>query len=194
MAYKGITFYSESEEEYTRIQKEESAFSRGTPYGIRAVANIAKMEEYLQGRILVVGCGDGLELEAMEKRGFRCAGIDISDVKIDEAVKRGLDAQVARADQKIPFRDDSFMTVYCAHTLEHMQDIDVAISEMRRVADRAVIIVPIEEAGSDNPAHTSPIFTKAYLKKLLGGTIVFEEFVKGTKKSPEDQYFIVVDF
>lgn len=194
MAYRGITFYSESEEEYTRIQKEESAMSRGTPYGIRAVENIGRMEEYLQGRILVIGCGDGLELEALEKRGFKCSGIDISDEKIDIAVKMGLDAQVARADQRIPFRDDSFMTVYCAHTLEHMQDIETAVAEIRRVADRAVIVVPIEEAGSDNPAHTSPIYTRAYLKKLLGGTVVFEEYKRGTKTSPEDQYFIVVDF
>jgi ubiquinone/menaquinone biosynthesis C-methylase UbiE len=45
--------------------------------------------------------------------------------------------------ERLPFEDNSFDTVVCTHTLEHVVDIRVAVNELRRVAkQRVVIVVP----------------------------------------------------
>lgn len=43
--------------------------------------------------------------------------------------------------EKIDFPDKYFDTVICAHTLEHVRDIDAAIFELRRVCRKKLIIV-----------------------------------------------------
>ncbi|MCR5427788.1 MAG: class I SAM-dependent methyltransferase [Lachnospiraceae bacterium] len=41
----------------------------------------------------------------------------------------------------IPFADGEFDTVICAHTLEHIADIDKAVAELRRVCGGRLIVV-----------------------------------------------------
>jgi SAM-dependent methyltransferase len=43
--------------------------------------------------------------------------------------------------ETLPFRDRSFDTVTCCHVLEHVQDFDGAVRELRRVARKRVVIV-----------------------------------------------------
>jgi SAM-dependent methyltransferase len=43
--------------------------------------------------------------------------------------------------EHLPFETGSFDTVVCTHTLEHVQHLTLAISELRRVAKRRLIIV-----------------------------------------------------
>lgn len=42
----------------------------------------------------------------------------------------------------LPFKDKVFDYAYTAHTLEHIEDIEQALSELQRVAKRGCIIVP----------------------------------------------------
>jgi SAM-dependent methyltransferase len=42
----------------------------------------------------------------------------------------------------LPFKDKVFDYAYTAHTLEHVEDIERALSELQRVAKRGCIIVP----------------------------------------------------
>jgi ubiquinone/menaquinone biosynthesis C-methylase UbiE len=45
--------------------------------------------------------------------------------------------------ERIPAPDKSFDYVTCCHTLEHVQDLEKAVAELKRVArDKLVIIVP----------------------------------------------------
>ena len=47
--------------------------------------------------------------------------------------------------EALPYPDDSFDTVVCTHTLEHVQRLGPALAELRRVArERVVIVVPQE--------------------------------------------------
>jgi ubiquinone/menaquinone biosynthesis C-methylase UbiE len=43
--------------------------------------------------------------------------------------------------ERLPFPDRAFDTVVCAHTLEHVQELEAAIRELRRVTARRLIIV-----------------------------------------------------
>lgn len=178
---------------YVEIQKEESAPSRvqeghsRNQYGESAVARVKMMLPFMYGRILNVGCGDGLETEAIIGGGFNVIGIDISDDKIDIAKEHGLEAIVGRM-EKLPFDDDSFDTVYCSHTLEHAEDLEKAISELERVSSRLVLIVPIETRGTANPAHTSPIINPEDFKDKFSGRILYERFIK-----PTDELVLVIN-
>tara|TARA_B100000614_G_scaffold255311_1_gene272103 strand:- start:54 stop:773 length:720 start_codon:yes stop_codon:yes gene_type:complete len=93
--------------------------------------------------VLDVGCGQGV-LAGKLSRNFKVAACDIN---IREQVKkRYKNVEFKAADiQKLPYEDNQFDTVICAHTLEHVLDFNRAVGELRRVASqRLIIILPKE--------------------------------------------------
>lgn len=88
---------------------------------------------------LDVGCGKGFLLDALRKvnPAATICGVDFSPEPRRPAnfVRSFVD--------RLPFGDRTFDTVICAHTLEHVTDFDVALSEIRRVCrNRLVVVVP----------------------------------------------------
>lgn len=74
-----------------------------------------------------------------------------SDVLVDkfltDSAERGSDLVIDRplvvADVcALPFKNKAFDYVYTAHTLEHVDDIELALKELSRVAKKGCIIVP----------------------------------------------------
>ena len=183
---------------YKELQDKESAFSRGTMYGDRLEREIEILEHFFKGDVLVVGCNDGRGMEKIQSYGHKVTGIDISPNKIREAKKHGLDV-IEGEMEELPFKDKEFNTVFCSHTLEHSRDITTAISELKRVGDRRlIIIVPIENENRQremkrlniwNEAHLSPIKSKEYLKELVGEKVLFEE----SSMVLEPEYKVVFD-
>ena len=47
--------------------------------------------------------------------------------------------------EALPFEDGAFDTVVCTHVLEHILDFGKALSELRRVAAKRVIIIVPQE-------------------------------------------------
>jgi ubiquinone/menaquinone biosynthesis C-methylase UbiE len=70
----------------------------------------------------------------------------------------------------LPFGDKSFDTVVCAHTLEHVSDIQRALSEVRRVCrKRLIVVVPCQREylyTFDLHIHFFPYAYK--LQQLMG--------------------------
>ena len=98
-------------------------------------------------RALDLGCGDG-RLTA-ELRGERVTGADPSAVAIERARRRAPDGvwvEIAPG-QALPFADGAFELVLCAETLEHVQDVQSLLSEVRRV------LVPGGLLALSTPAH-----------------------------------------
>ena len=83
-------------------------------------------------RILVVGCGSGLEAAILaQELGAHTTGIDTS-VDFDPA--HAALATLQRGDaESLEFADKSFDLVYSYHALEHIPRYRVALAEMRRV-------------------------------------------------------------
>ena len=85
-------------------------------------------------RALDVGCGDGrltAELDAL-----KLFAADVSPLALDRAGGRlGADTQLVELDPDapIPLEDSQFDLVLCAETLEHVRDVQLLLSEMRRV-------------------------------------------------------------
>lgn len=99
-----------------------------------------------QGRLLDVGCGTGAMLGAAAARGFGVAGVDISDVAIEQARRVAPQSELlVGVAESLPFADGSFDVVSCVGSLEHVADPARAVAEMARVAKpgaQLLIIVP----------------------------------------------------
>ena len=99
-----------------------------------------KLDRFLKGRILDIGCGVG-DFLAYKKQ---IIGVDINPFNVDYCVQRGLNALLMDAD-KLPQSDESFDVVVLDNVLEHINDPFPILAEIRRVLDlegRLVVGVP----------------------------------------------------
>ena len=99
------------------------------------------------GRALDLGCGDGrlsAQLDAAE-----LVAADVSTVALDRARSRLPEARLVQLepDEPLPFPDNDFDLVLCAETLEHVRDVQLLLSEARRV------LRPGGELAVTTPAH-----------------------------------------
>ena len=109
----------------------------------------AMVAETKPGTLLDAGCGEGFAISALHKRlpDIRYTGLDLSEEAIAYAeAHHGEQARFRTGSvYKLPFSDNSFDTVLCSEVLEHLDDPDRAVAELRRVARNHVIItVPRE--------------------------------------------------
>ena len=84
-------------------------------------------------RALDLGCGDGRltrELDATE-----VTAADVSSVALARAARWVRDARMVELepDAVLPFEDGSFDLVLCSETIEHVRDVQLLLSEIRRV-------------------------------------------------------------
>jgi len=90
--------------------------------------------------VLDIACGRGfLSKMLREKKRMDVTGIDFNlpDKLRKDSVIRFLEGDI----EDIMFPDKYFDTVVCAHTLEHVRDFQKAVSELRRVAKKRLIVV-----------------------------------------------------
>jgi SAM-dependent methyltransferase len=95
-----------------------------------------------------VGCGTGYLLkaaiEARRSALTRCVGVEF----VEPSEKDTSFEFVKAAIEHLPFADAEFDTVVCTHVIEHILNYRQAISELRRIARRRlIIVVPREREG-----------------------------------------------
>jgi ubiquinone/menaquinone biosynthesis C-methylase UbiE len=137
-----------------------------------------------EGHALDLGCGDGRLTAHLHTPAL--TGADTSVVALARAAERVHGARLVRLepDEPLPFEDSSFDLVLCAETLEHVRDVQLLLSEARRV------LKPGGELAITTPSHSrwtalrlvvrgwesefdplSPhvrFFTRRSLRRLLG--------------------------
>jgi len=101
----------------------------------------------VHARVLDLGTGDGrlgAELQAGE-----LTLADVSEVALGRAPPRLPDAQTVliERDAPLPLEDSRFDLVLCAETIEHVRDLQLLLSEARRV------LVPGGTLAVTTPAH-----------------------------------------
>jgi ubiquinone/menaquinone biosynthesis C-methylase UbiE len=83
-------------------------------------------------RILVVGCGTGVEAAILARKlETDVIGIDVED-NFDPESARQAELKIEDA-MSLSFEDNSFDFVYSYHALEHIPDPVLALAEMKRV-------------------------------------------------------------
>ncbi len=99
----------------------------------RRAARLELLNQGKPGRVLDVGCGRGLLLEQLRKRGWEVQGTELSEQSA--AYPRdvlGIPVQIGDlADQHFP--SDHFDAVVLWHVLEHVPDPAVVLAEVARI-------------------------------------------------------------
>jgi ubiquinone/menaquinone biosynthesis C-methylase UbiE len=136
------------------------------------------LAEFVRGlgraqRALDVGCGDG-RLSALLDVGELTLA-DVSAVALERARRRLPEARVVELepDAPLPLADSTFDLVLCAETLEHVRDVQLLLSEIRRVLSpggRLALTTPATPPLMRPPDPLSPhlrAFTRRSLRRLL---------------------------
>jgi SAM-dependent methyltransferase len=98
-----------------------------------------------RGPVLDVGCGGGLFLGMMRRRGFRVVGLDFSREAAAVAWRHQEVPAVVADLEHAPFRPASFAGIAMSHVLEHLPDPCVYLAAAHRLLapdGRLVIHVP----------------------------------------------------
>lgn len=90
-------------------------------------------------KVLEVGAGYGV----LSRRLAEHHEVTATELEVDDALRAALPGVelVEGFCERLPFEDDSFDTVICAHTLEHVLDLGRAVAELRRVCRRRLLVV-----------------------------------------------------
>lgn len=92
--------------------------------------------------LLDIGCGEGIVLSRIEAKG-KIVGVDISKKALQIAKNIFPDAKYIVADiTDLPFSDKSFDISLCLEVLEHVEDLNKAAKEIKRVSKNTIISVP----------------------------------------------------
>lgn len=103
-------------------------------------ACINEIIENISGNnVLEVGCGKCFLAKKISEKYL----VTATDIVIDPKLIDDLsDINFKKCNiENLPFNDKEFDTVVCTHTLEHVQNIYQALSELRRVTKKRLIIV-----------------------------------------------------
>lgn len=99
--------------------------------------------------VLDAGCGEGFVIQYLVRRDqtLQVTGVDLHPEAIQYAKKYvGASVTFQVEDlRSLSFPDNSFDTVVCSQVLEHLDDAESALAELKRVARKYVVIsVPNE--------------------------------------------------
>ena len=155
-------------EEYRQLYVVHPRVHEQTDNSAACVAQIVR--DVTGGSMCDVGCGTGYLLrEVARRRGGefeRLAGVDfVRPEGLDDGGIEFVEAPIER----IPFADHTFDTVICTHVIEHILDYRAAIAELRRIANRRlIIVVPAEREGiyTFNPHFNFFPYVHSFLRAM----------------------------
>ncbi len=129
------------------IERWARAYLRHAPLSLvlREINRLVAIEAVAseRGPVLDVGCGDGFWWTLRDSRG-EVYGIDISEVEIAQAKTR-INAELTDVSREVPFPGVKFAEIIGNCSLEHVPDIDAALSNLRKAAApnaRLIMFVP----------------------------------------------------
>jgi SAM-dependent methyltransferase len=137
------------------------------------------LAEFVRGlgrveRALDVGCGDGRLTAEIDAAALTAA--DVSAVALERAAARlpGAALVELEPDAPLPLDDAAFDLVLCAETVEHVRDVQLFLSELRRVlrpGGELALTTPATPALVRPEDPLSPHlrrFTRRSLRRMLG--------------------------
>jgi 2-polyprenyl-3-methyl-5-hydroxy-6-metoxy-1,4-benzoquinol methylase len=128
-----------SEQEFLQVYRELDcrATDRPTDLNQKSIDRMLAVIDPSATSLLDVACGRGEWLRIVQKeKRLQVTGCDV----FDQSLTQGYSYQQGMI-EALPFADNAFDVVTCNHTIEHLRDLDKAISELKRVAKKQLIIV-----------------------------------------------------
>ena len=132
-----------TDQEYEDLYKKHPRVHEGTDNSKDCIAEILK--DVVGTSVCDVGCGTGIVLKHIKNARPEISRFMGVDFAIDDAnALDGIEYEASKIED-LPFKDGEFDTVICTHVIEHILDYRQAISELRRITKkRLIIIVPRE--------------------------------------------------
>ena len=131
--------YSFSEKDYDIFYNNLDTISRNraTDLNQASLSLILKTIPADTEKLIDIGSGNGYLLKQIKKAypKIGLSGFDIKDT--DTATEY---SYIKGNIEALPFEDKSFDVVTCSHVLEHIIDVDKAISELKRITKKTLII------------------------------------------------------
>ena len=97
---------------------------------------------------LEAGCGEGFSTQRLVPLlgGARFESLDVETRLVEAARAKNPGVEIREASvYALPYDDDAFELVFCMEVLEHLEDPDAALRELRRVSARHLLLtVPRE--------------------------------------------------
>lgn len=161
-----------TEDEFNRVYRELDcrATDRPTDLNEKCIERMLSNLDASASSLLDVGCGRGhwLSLVRKKRNDLQLTGCDVFE---EEIIDRPFTFKQGSIYQ-LPFADHSFDIVTCHHTIEHLPELEKAISELKRVARKQLIIVTPRQRyyyyTLDLHLHFFP--EKEYLQEVTGLT------------------------
>ena len=136
MKFKSLV-YSFTEKQYNDFYNNLDTISRNrkTDLNFPSIRYIIENLDKSSKNLLDVGCGRGYFLSQLQSSNFELFGCDIVD-KGNSANYQYVKGNI----ENLPFSDKTFDIVTCFHTLEHIIDLEKAVSELKRITKKQLII------------------------------------------------------
>lgn len=130
---------------------------------------------HIKEPVLDLGCATGLFLQEAKNRGYKkIIGIDVSKYAVKIARQNGLRAYTYNG-KKIPFKDNSFGTVFCYEVIEHVprNKANMLLRECHRVlksGGKLLLFSPADygETFNTDPTHIN-FYPIGFFKNLITG-------------------------
>lgn len=126
----------------------------------------------IRGKLLDIGCAKGFFLKKAAEVGYEIFGVDISKYAVNEARKFLNTNQIYRVDltnQRLPFRTNELEIVTMLDCLEHIENPQNALRDVKRVLKKGGILhirLPGFERGLHEITHVN-FYTLKSIKILL---------------------------
>jgi SAM-dependent methyltransferase len=157
-----------TELEYEDLYRNTPQVHDGTDNSLACLRQIS--QDVVGDAVCDIGCGTGQLLQYIDKTmqnpPSTLVGCDF--IVPDHAVGRV--RFVKSKIEALPFSDGEFDTVTCTHVIEHILDYRAAISELRRIASRRlIIVVPQEREGryTFNPHFNFFAYPESFLRAMI---------------------------
>lgn len=137
------------ENSFMQIERIRPFDTKRIPYRFSWVAKHLPEE---RGYALDVGCGNGLLAHVLQSKGFKVAGVDISETAIETARKNVPEVVFSQMElggaQQIGYPTGNFDVVTCCEVIEHVADLNGFLSEIVRIlkpGGKLIITTPVEK-------------------------------------------------
>jgi SAM-dependent methyltransferase len=129
---------------FTPVMHREQVYGSGPSLAEGSPACLALVQKFLgppPRRVLDVGCGLGYYGKHLIAAGYDWTGAEMKASDCAELARQGLPHRQVDG-RTLPFADNAFDATLCIEVIEHIEDLDTFLREVRRVAPRLVVSVP----------------------------------------------------